>query len=250
MCDAELMSQQEIKDVRTYEDFLAQRQTAHDFDVNERLAVFLAAYERHRRLLARPLRILDVGCGADPALAHRVSSDDEYHGVDFYERIERPLDAYVQIDLTRESLAKRLHDETYDVIFCGEVIEHLFSPDALMRDLRELMGQHSILVLSTPNLGYWLNRLLLLVGVSPLYLENSAEAKLGRFLRGLGQGNPTEGHIRLFTYRALREFVERVGFRIEDVTATYTWRFPPDRVVAKLSHSLAATNVLVLRRAG
>ncbi len=35
----------------------------------------------------------------------------------------------------------------------------------------------------------------------------------------LGQGNPTEGHIRLFTYRALRELVELAGFEIVLVTA-------------------------------
>lgn len=37
------------------------------------------------------------------------------------------------------------------------------------------------------------HRVLLLLGVSPLDLESSAELKLGRKTRWLGQGNPTEG---------------------------------------------------------
>lgn len=237
-----------MEGVRSYEEFLRVRHTAHEFDMNERLSLFIAAYERHRASLRRAMRILDIGCGTDPALRRRISPQDEYHGVDFYDRLEQDVDEYIQIDLNRESLAKRLRGRTYDVVFCGEVIEHLFSPDALMRDLGALMRADGILVLSTPNLGYWVNRLLLLMGISPLYLENSAEAKLGRFTRRLGQGNPTEGHIRLFTYRALREFVERLDFVVIQATATYTWRFPPDRLVARLSHSLAPTNVLVLRR--
>ena len=106
----------------------------------------------------------------------------------------------------------------------------------------------AILVLSTPNLGYWLNRLLLLCGISPLFLENSAERKLGRFTRLLGQGNQTEGHIRLFTYRALRELVELLGYEIVSVTPTYVWRFPPDLVLSRFSRSLAATNVFLLRQ--
>ena len=237
-----------IEGIRSYEEFLDSRQTAHAFDMNERLSLFLIAYERHRASMQRPVRVLDIGCGQDAVLAPRVSSEDEYVGVDFYDRIDQEVDEYVQIDFNRESLAQRLKGHKYDVIFCGEVIEHLFSPDALVRDLRELMTDDSVLVLSTPNLGYWVNRLLLLVGVSPLYLENSAETKLGRFSKRLGQGNLTEGHIRLFTYRALREFIERLGFVVVEVTATYTWPFLPDKLVARFSHSLAPTNVLVLRR--
>jgi SAM-dependent methyltransferase len=236
--------------VRSYEEFLKGRKTAHAFDVNNRLSLFIDAYKQHRAALGRPLRVLDIGCGTDPVLAVRVEPEDEYHGCDFYDRIEQEIDAYVQIDLNRESLASRLEGSTYDVVFCGEVIEHLFSPDALLRDVKTLMSHDSVLVLSTPNLGYWLNRLLLLAGISPLYLENSAETKLGRFTKRLGQGNPTEGHIRLFTYRALLDFVDRLGFVVVETTGTYTWAFPPDRLIARLSHSLAPSNVLVLKRAG
>ena len=70
----------------------------------------------------------------------------------------------------------------------------------------------------------------------------------GAEARRLGQGNPTEGHIRLFTYRALRDFIDLKGFDVVHVTATWTWSLPPDRLVTKLSHSLAPANVFVLRR--
>jgi hypothetical protein len=42
----------------------------------------------------------------------------------------------------------------------------------------------------------------------------------GAEARRLGQGNPTEGHIRLFTYRALRDFIDLKGFDVVHVTAT------------------------------
>jgi len=234
--------------MKTYEDFLRHHQTAHPFNMNPRLGIFAREYIGHRTRLGRPVRILDVGCGLDPALAPCKAVGDTYHGCDFYDERPRGVDEYTQLDLNRDSLATALTGQTFDVLFCGEVIEHLFSPDALLRELRELMTDESILLLSTPNLGYWVNRLLLLVGVSPLFLENSAERKLGRFVRALGQGNPTEGHIRLFTYRALRELVELCGFEIVSTTPTYVWRFPPDLVISRFSRSLAATNVFLLRR--
>jgi SAM-dependent methyltransferase len=137
---------------------------------------------------------------------------DTYWGCDFHPEPGVPLEHYISIDLNEESLAARLPGERFDVIFCGEVIEHLFSPDALLQDLRALLAPRGIVILSTPNLGYSVNRGLLLLGISPLFLENSAETKLGRVTRRLGQGNSTEGHIRVFMYRALRELVALKGF--------------------------------------
>lgn len=233
--------------MKTHEDFLRERQTAHPYDTNPRLGIFASEYRAHREREGRPLRILDVGCGLDPALVPFKEDGDTYHGCDFYDERPRGVDAYTRLDLNRDSLAAALDGKSFDVVFCGEVIEHLFSPDALLREIHTLMAPSSILILSTPNLGYWLNRVLLLAGVSPLFLENSAERKLGRFTRALGQGNTTEGHIRLFTYRALRELVELTGFEIVSVTPTYVWRFPPDLVLSRFSRSLAATNVFLLR---
>jgi SAM-dependent methyltransferase len=235
-------------EAKTPEEFLRGRQTAHPFELNPRLGIFGRAYREHRDRLGRPLRVLDVGCGLEPALLRFKAEGDTFHGCDFYADRPPGLDEYTQLDLNRDSLSAAVGTGAFDVVFCGEVIEHVFSPDALLREIKAVMTPDAILVLSTPNLGYWLNRLLLLAGVSPLFLENSAEKKLGRFTRRLGQGNPTEGHIRLFTYRALRELVEGLGFEIVRVTPTYVWRFPPDLVISRLSRSLAATNVFVLRR--
>lgn len=193
------------------------------------------------------MRILDIGCGLEPALLRFKAPGDTYHGCDFYRERPHGIDQYTQLDLNRDSLTALVGKAQFDVVFCGEVIEHVFSPDALLREIRTVMRRDAILVLSTPNLGYWLNRLLLLVGVSPMFLENSAERKLGRFTRLLGQGNPTEGHIRLFTYRALRDLLELLEFEVVSVTPTYVWRLPPDLVISRLSKSLAATNVFVLR---
>jgi SAM-dependent methyltransferase len=214
-----------------------------------RLRVFVAEYRRHRAATGgRPLRVLDVGCGPQAVLARHLGPGDTYVGCDYRPEAEVPLERYVSIDLNEDSLAERLRGEQFDVVFCGEVIEHLFSPDALLDDLRELLATGGVLILSTPNLGYYVNRGLLLLGISPLFLENSADVKLGRVTRRLGQGNVTEGHIRVFTYRALRDLVARKGFRVLRVVPTTVWGFPLDRVLGRIP-SLAADNVLVLARA-
>jgi SAM-dependent methyltransferase len=179
----------------------------------------------------------------------RLDPADEYRGVDYYESLRAEAVAFTQVDLNEESLAEKLGPGTWDVVFCGEVLEHLFAPEALVADIRALLAPEGVAILSTPNLAYWVNRVLLLVGISPLYLENAARMKLGRRFRRLGQGNPTEGHIKVFTYRALRDLLELERLEVVRVIPTHTWNLPIDRLVNRLSPSLAANNVIVARRA-
>jgi SAM-dependent methyltransferase len=235
--------------MRTHQDFLAQHDTSvHELDA--RLRIFLSEYLRYRSSSRRDLVVLDVGCGKNAVLSAYKVAGDTYHACDFPEQVHGDVDHYWSVDLNVESVAETAPAGTrYDVVFCGEVVEHLFSPDALLRDLRALLKPAGVLILSTPNLAYYVNRLLLLVGISPLFLENSAEAKLGRKTRLLGQNNPTEGHIRLFTYGAIKDLIGRERFVIDRVRPTTIWNFPPDRVVCRFSRSLAPSNVFVLRHA-
>lgn len=234
--------------MRTHQQFLAERDTSVP-ELTPRLRTFLQEYQRFRDSVDRGLVLLDVGCGSRALLGRHKAEGDVYHGCDFPAQISGEADHYWSLDLNTTSVAETAPSGTrYDVIFCGEILEHLFSPDALLRDLHTLLRPSGILILSTPNLGYYVNRFLLLLGISPLYLENSAERKLGRKTRLLGQNNPTEGHIRLFTYGAAKDLIAREGFEIERVRPTITWNFPPDRVICRLSRSLAPNNVFVLKR--
>jgi SAM-dependent methyltransferase len=232
----------------SYQHFLDHHETAHPFGFNNRLALFIAAYRLHRAALGRPVDVLDIGCGRDPELLARIDDGDRYHGVDFYDADTVNVPSYTAVDLNSESAAAALADREFDVIFCGEVLEHLFAPDALLDELRALLREDGILVISTPNLAYWRNRLLLLAGISPFYLENAAEMKLGRIFRALGQGNPTEGHVKVFTYRALRDLLSLKHFDVIRVVSTVTWPNRLDALIGKLSRSLAANNVIVVRK--
>jgi hypothetical protein len=105
--------------------------------------------------------------------------------------------------------------------------------------------------MSTPNLAYWVNRVLLLFGISPLFVENSAVAKLGRRFQSLGQGNTTEGHVRAFTHRAMLDFLEMHRATLLGVRSVSVWPFFPDKVVTRISSHLSPLNVYLLgKRAG
>jgi SAM-dependent methyltransferase len=98
----------------------------------------------------------------------------------------------------------------------GEVIEHVPDPDALLQEIHRVLEPDGWLVLSTPNLVSWANRVLVPLGVQPLGTETSSVVSLGRRFRALGQGNRVQGHLKVFTHRALDEILERYGFAVTE----------------------------------
>jgi SAM-dependent methyltransferase len=234
-----------VPDVRTLEEFYANVETAIP-EVDDRLRVFVDEYRRHREAAGRSLAVLDIGCGRFALLRDRIVDGDEYFACDLVQPLDPPPNFH-SVNLNEESIREVFAGHEFDVVFCGEVIEHVFSPDAVLSDLKTLLRPNGILILSTPNLGYWVNRLLLLVGISPLFVENSARAKLGRRFRFLGQGNETQGHIRLFTHRAVRDLLDLHGFELLRTRSVPVWNFPVDRLVCRVSRSLAPDNVYVAR---
>ena len=229
----------------TAKSFYAEVETAN-LELNPRLHVFLDEYRRYRDRLGRPLRILDVGCGRLALLSKHVHRSDDYQGCDIVPEELAKIERFTSIDLNSQSLLEKF-DGPFDLIFCGEVVEHLFNPDALLDDLRALMGGDSLLLLSTPNLAYLLNRVLLLAGISPMFLENSGRRKLGRRTKLLGQGNETQGHIRLFTYRAMLDLLELERLELLRAYGVPVWSNPVDRLIAKLPVGLAPDIVYVIK---
>jgi 2-polyprenyl-3-methyl-5-hydroxy-6-metoxy-1,4-benzoquinol methylase len=222
-------------------------QVATGYDLNPRLRVFLDEYRRHRGTLGRDLDVLDVGCGARAVLQQHVERGDRYFGTDIKTAPEVDVERYARVDLNEDSLADAFETRTFDVVFCGEVMEHVFSPDRLLRELRSVLHEQSLLIVSTPNLAYWVNRILLLGGISPLFVENSAEVKLGRRTRFLGQGNETQGHIRLFTHRAALELLERERLDVVGVRSVPVWNLPIDKLVCRFSPKLSPVNIYLTR---
>jgi 2-polyprenyl-3-methyl-5-hydroxy-6-metoxy-1,4-benzoquinol methylase len=230
---------------RTPRDFYADVETAIPV-VDDRLTLFLSEYRRHREEVGRPVSVLDVGCGRHALLAGHVAPGDQWTGCDIAPPERDDLD-FIVVDLNEQPLVDAAGGRRFDVVFCGEVIEHMFSPDVLLEDVRSVLADDGVLVLSSPNLAYWLNRVLLLAGISPMFLENSATSKLGRRFRWLGQGNDTQGHIRLFTYGAMLELLAQRGFRFERCYAVPVWPFLIDRLICRVSRRLAPGLVYVAR---
>ena len=178
-------------------------------------------FEKH---LAGRRRLLDVGCGVGAVAAYLKTALDvrEVYGVDVSQACvdasrERGVSA-VRCDLDSESLP--FEDGNFDAVFAGEVIEHLVNPDHFLQEVQRALADGGVLVITTPNLSSWLNRVLLLCGWQPFETGTSILYEVGRprFLR-LGEGGGMGGHLRLYTLRALTELLQAHAFEVLDVAA-------------------------------
>ncbi|ELS58782.1 putative methyltransferase [Streptomyces viridochromogenes Tue57] len=159
-----------------------------------------------------PATVLDVGCGdgSAAAVAARVLAGHRIVGVDWSQdalrRAAHRLPGVVRGELSDGGLP--FGAGSADAVLFSEVVEHLVDPDGALDELRRVLRPGGHLMLSTPNLAAWYNRALLLGGVQPVFSEVSLRRIHGR------PGSQVVGHLRLFTARALREFVTASGFEV------------------------------------
>lgn len=104
-----------------------------------------------------------------------------------------------------EATLARFADAAYDVVICGDVLEHLRDPRPVVRGLAAKLRPGGVLIASVPNVAHHELRL--------AHLR-------GRFdYEDIGPMDRT--HLRFFTRRTLRELVEEAGLVAEREEFTY-----------------------------
>lgn len=173
-------------------------------------------------------RFLDIGCydGTNTIfLARHIRA--QVYGVDFLDkRLEEAKSKgiiAIRCDLNREKLP--FPDAFFDTVYCGDIIEHLFSPDELLTEIRRVLKTDGYAVISTPNLASWRCRISILLGWQPLHVDVSTRYRVG---------NPRHpksrppGHIRVFSLRALTDLVKLYGFKVVRIKGGYSCSRPQD----------------------
>lgn len=148
-------------------------------------------------------RLLDIGCwnGHLLELVHEAGLYQDLYGVDVVaEGIEavraKGFQAQV-VDLNGEPLP--FPDEYFDGITILAVLEHIFDPYAVIREIHRVLRPGGELVLDVPNAASLTNRTRILLGRVPV---TSTDAGWDG------------GHLHYFTKHALDRFLQSEGFNI------------------------------------
>jgi len=101
-------------------------------------------------------KFLDIGCGDGSLtlfLAKLVKAKDikaiEISEDGARKAREKGIECYT-IDVDSEPLP--FEDGTFDFVFCGEIIEHLFDPDHLLSEVYRVLKTKGTAIVTTPNL--------------------------------------------------------------------------------------------------
>lgn len=146
--------------------------------------------------------VVDLGCAGAYLASPLRRAGCRVIGVDRFEPGDRnDLDVFIKHDLDMAGLPLKL--DRVDTVLLLDVIEHLRSPEAFVRGLREACdGNPSIrVVVSTGNIAFIVPRLML---------------ALGQFNYGK-RGILDITHTRLFTFGSLRRLFEEGGFEVLSV---------------------------------
>ena len=145
-------------------------------------------------------RVLDVGCATGYLAAELTRRGCRVTGVEAdpvaAERARAHCEAIVIGDIEDAGCRGEVASlAPFDVVLCGDVLEHLRDPWSALRALAAFGGR---VVLSVPNVAHWTGRRALARGRFP-YAEH------GLFDRT---------HLRFFTRASVRELAERAGLQL------------------------------------
>lgn len=159
-------------------------------------------YARHRIFLdlaGKGGRVLELGCNDGFLSRHLSERGCRVTGIELNpeagESARKWCDNVLICDLNNMDWAARL-EGLYDVVMCGDVLEHLIEPSRALRMIADILKPDGRLVISLPNIAHWSIR---------------ADLLLGKF-----EYEPTgildATHLRFFTLRSARRILDEAGY--------------------------------------
>jgi 2-polyprenyl-3-methyl-5-hydroxy-6-metoxy-1,4-benzoquinol methylase len=143
-------------------------------------------------------RVLDVGCAEGRFTAELARAGTEVVGIDLAaEPLRRALARHPELDmrLAPEEPPWDLDDASFDVVWAGEVLEHVLDTAAWLSEVRRVLRSGGSLLVSTPAHG-------------PLTL-----ARLGLSRRAFAAHfDPHGDHVRFYSRDTLTQLIGEFGF--------------------------------------
>ena len=207
-----------------YEKYWTEGRTGYSGDRQGYAANFRNWMRAELEGLSHSSEVLEVGCGDASFTKNLAEFSPRVTAIDIsMDQIELNARAHPEIDFLQHDVAERFpfDDEAFDVIWCSEVLEHLFDPGFALREMHRVMAPGGKLLVTVPYHGVFKDVLIALC----------------RWDEHFAPGNP---HIRFFTVNTLKQLTEAAGFR-EVETRTCGMNKP-------LRDLLVATNILLKAR--
>lgn len=97
-------------------------------------------------------------------------------------------------------------DQSFDLVVCKDILEHILEPLAVLKEAKRVLRENGTIVISVPNHFYWPMRVRLFLGKGILWRGLLTD-------HGASYHEWDYMHIRFFTYKGFREFLETAGLK-------------------------------------
>lgn len=166
-------------------------------------------------------KVLDAGCGdGEIGKMLQIERRVNVHGVDISRKgVDLANKKGLHAKVADISVHIPFRSNTFDLVISSETIEHVLNPDIFLKEIYRVLKPGGIILITTPNLSSWLNRLIMLIGLYPLFLEASTEVKVGygKFIKYF-YGLQLVGHIHVFNVPALQELLIHHHFSVDKIS--------------------------------
>ncbi len=181
-------------------------------------------HEKLLTLVGSGKRVLDVGCSsgylARPLVARRCTVVGIEQDPRAAEAAREVCEEVLVGDV--ETMELPFAPASFDVVLCGDLVEHLRDPEAFLRRVRPMIAEGGRLALTTPNVANWSMRVGLLAGRWQ-YTD---------------RGILDRTHTHLFTRTTLVETLQRAGYRIIELDFTVPVPVAGTPLVERAAHEL------------
>jgi SAM-dependent methyltransferase len=165
--------------------------------------------------------LLDVGCGDGSITELFNNRQNIVLGVDVSKATAKIAKSRgVEVTVSDVNAGLPFRNGCFDYIFAGSLIEHLFNVDFFLDEVRRILKPNAFFLVTTPNLAWFPNRILLLMGFQPLFTEPSYRYDVTAFFKRK-KVDVAAGHLHLFTLRSLIELLKLNDFIIEKIVGSY-----------------------------
>jgi len=157
--------------------------------------------EKIEKLVGSQKRVLDVGCFDGFVGERLIKNGNEVCGLDISEpAVKKAQERGIKAQVANVEEPWPFAEQQFDVVFAGEIIEHLFDTDKFLQQAKRVLKTNGFLILTTPNLASLGRRLFLLFGKNPLIETGCLDARAG--------------HIRYFVKESLTALLKHRNFEI------------------------------------
>lgn len=156
-----------------------------------------------------PLRAIELGCGegfSTQRLAKLVPANATLEASEYVaELVPKAQALNPSLTITEESVYELKHaDDTFDIIFLLEVLEHLDYPDKALAEIARVLKPEGILVLGVPR----------------EYLWCALNLARGKYITRLGN---TIGHLNHWSTYTLKRYLTKHFGTVEDTKTPLPW---------------------------